>query len=256
MAKLHGRRRLIQIIKDVAAGNYSSEILELTGPQYPAEVQELAEAVGLMMIRIQAREEHLELLTERIKNNSVKTVTSIAHALAARDEYTEGHGERVGLYAMRLARRLELPEAEVERLGIAGTLHDIGKIGFSDRIFSDEDTRDNDELMGEIRNHPRWGYDILKDLDFLGVIPEYVLTHHEHMDGSGYPRGLRGESIPLGGRILAVADHFDAMTTNRPYREKKSPEEALKIMAQLAGQRLDPVLVSWFTEDVRQLGVV
>eukprot|EP00831_Metopus_contortus_P048435 TRINITY_DN39505_c0_g1_i1.p4 TRINITY_DN39505_c0_g1~~TRINITY_DN39505_c0_g1_i1.p4 ORF type:complete len:130 (-),score=40.72 TRINITY_DN39505_c0_g1_i1:173-562(-) len=119
---------------------YTDEIHYLTGPDYSPEIQELAEAVSLMMVKIEAREDRLEQLLAKIRRDTVNTVTSVVHALGARDAYTEGHGERVGVYARRLAQRLGLPSDEVERIRIAGTLHDIGKIGFSDRIFTCGDT--------------------------------------------------------------------------------------------------------------------
>lgn len=255
MTPIKGQERLIRAIKDVAAGNYSSEILELTGPEYPEDIRELAEAVGLMMVKIEAREYHLEQLFETIKTNTLNTVTAVAGALGARDAYTEGHGERVGAYAERLAQRLELSDDEVERIRIAGILHDIGKIGFSDQIFSNEDTRINEKMLLEIRSHPQWGYDILKDLDFLGPALEYVYGHHERMDGQGYPRGLSGADIPLGARILAVVDCFDAMTTNRPYQQGKTPQEALGILGNLAGDSLDPDLVDAFIDEVESGGM-
>jgi HD-GYP domain-containing protein (c-di-GMP phosphodiesterase class II) len=177
------------------------------------------------------------------------------NALGARDTYTEGHGERVGAYAERLAKRLKLSEHEVEHIRIAGILHDIGKIGFSDLIFSDEETRINEQMLLEIRSHPQWGYDILKSLHFLGPALDYVFSHHEKLDGTGYPRGLCGDEIPLGGRILAVADTFDAMTTNRPYRQGKTPQDALIILGKIAGSSLDPDLVDAFIDEVESGGM-
>ncbi|WP_041720247.1 HD-GYP domain-containing protein [Pseudodesulfovibrio piezophilus] len=255
MASLCARERLLLAIKDVAAGNYSNEILELTGPEYPEDIRELAEAVGLMMVKIEAREDHLERLLETIKFNSLNTVTAVACALGARDAYTEGHGERVGAYAERLARRLGLSETETEHIRTAGILHDIGKIGFSDHVFSGEDSSMNQQMLLEIRSHPQWGYDILKDLNFLGPALDYVYCHHERMDGKGYPRGLTASEIPLGGRILAVVDCFDAMTTNRPYQKGKTPQEAFSILGSLADTALDSDLVDLFIDEIESGGM-
>jgi len=255
MTPLKGQEHLIRIIKEISGGKYTDEILELTGPGYPPEIQELAEAVGLMMVKIEAREFHLEQLYDRIKLNTLNTVTAVANALGARDAYTEGHGERVGIYAERLARRLELTDDEVERIRIAGTLHDIGKIGFSDQIFSNEDTRMNKGMLLEIRSHPQWGYDILKNLEFLGPALEYVFDHHERLDGKGYPRGLSATDIPLGARILAVVDCFDAMTTDRPYQKGKTPQEAFTILGELANVALDPDLVDAFIDEIENNGM-
>lgn len=255
MTSLKGQEKLLRIIKEVAAGSYSNEIIELTGPEYPDEVRELAEAVSMMMVKIEAREFHLEQLYETIKTNTLNTVTAVAGALGARDTYTEGHGERVGAYGERLAIRLGLPDYEVERIRIAGILHDIGKIGFSDLIFSNEGTDVNEDMLLEIRSHPQWGFDILKNLEFLGPALDYVYGHHERMDGRGYPRGLTGDEIPLGARILAVADCFDAMTTDRPYQRGKTPQEAFGILGILAGDALDPDVVDAFIEEVESGGM-
>lgn len=249
-------KRLMRIIQQIAAGKYSDEIIELTGPEYPPNVQELAEAVAMMMVKIEAREQHLEQVLERIKENSLKTVTSIAMALGRRDEYTEGHGERVGAYSERLARRMGLAEADVEDIRVAGILHDIGKIGFSDRMFCNEDTSMNEAMMLEIRSHPQWGYDILSGLDYLGPVLDYVYAHHERLDGQGYPRGLEGDQIPLGARILAVADCFDAMTTDRPYQRGRPPQVALSILGTMAESgALDPALVEIFMEEIEENGM-
>ncbi len=255
MTSLKGQERLLRIIKEISQGKYSNDIHELTGPGYPPEIQDLAEAVGMMMVKIEAREFHLEQLYDTIKVNTLNTVTAVANALGTRDAYTEGHGERVGIYAERLARRLGLGHDEAELVRVAGTLHDIGKIGFSDQILSNEDTRLSEDMLLEIQKHPQWGYDILKNLEFLGPALEYVFCHHERLDGKGYPRGLDGPAIPMGARILAVADCFDAMTTTRPYQKGMTPQEAFAILGKLSGNALDPDLVEAFIKEVEENGM-
>jgi len=249
------RARIVRIIKEIAAGNYSDEIMELTREEYPPEIREVAEAVGLMMVRIEAREFGMEQLHEKIREDALKTVTAIARALAARDAYTEGHGDRVGAYAARLARRLGLDAEEAERLRVAGVLHDIGKIGFSDRLFHNDDTRLDEEMLDEIRHHPQWGHAILADLDFLGPVRDYILCHHERLDGAGYPAGLAGGRIPLAVRILSVADCFDAMTTDRSYQKARSPETALALMREMAGSALDGEVVEALALEIAQGGL-
>ena len=217
--------KLITVIEEVANGNYSDDIMEFTKPGYHQIVQRVAEAVGMMMVKVEAREHRLEQLIEelkdlndRLKNNIIKTVVTIANALGARDNYTEGHAVRVAAYAVRLARRLELPEEQIEHIRIGAVLHDIGKISFSDKVFSDQDFRISEDLLQEIRSHPERGVNILTDLDFLGPAIDYVHYHHERLDGSGYPSGLKGEEIPLGAQIVSTADCFDAITTERCYQ--------------------------------------
>jgi len=245
----------LRIIRTISSGTYSEDIMDLTGPAYPPEIQELAEAVGLMMVRIEAREDRLEQLLGKIKKDTVNTVTAVVHALGARDAYSEGHGERVGVYARRLAQRVGLDKEEVERIRIAGALHDIGKIGFSDRIFAESAAPPNAEMIREIHQHPKWGYEILKDLDFLGPALEYVYAHHERMDGKGYPRGLKGEEIPLGARIIAVADCFDAIHTDRPYRKGRDFPQACEELHHLAGSYLDAGLVEVFIVELEKNGI-
>ncbi len=251
---MKGKNRLLAIIKNIAQGEYSGEIMELTRDEFPDEIRDLAEAVGLMMVKIEAREFYLEQLNERLRENVLKTVTATANALGARDVYTEGHGTRVGAYAERLAKRLGLDEDEVRTIRIAGILHDIGKIGCSDRVFTDENAALSEDLLREIRQHPISGFDILKELDFLGSALEYVSAHHERPDGSGYPYGLKADQIPFGASIISVADCFDAMTTTRPYRQGKTVDQALAILRKIAGTQLDQALVEAFIQEISENG--
>jgi putative nucleotidyltransferase with HDIG domain len=236
-----------------ARGDYSQPLLELTHPDQPEPIRSLAEAMALMMVKVEAREyelaqlvEELRRLNERLRQAALGTMEAMASALEARDEYTLGHAQRVGAYAEALARRLGLAEAEVEWVRIGGLLHDIGKIGFSDRLFSDEDLNLSQELWEEIKQHPARGVGILKDLDFLAPALDCVLFHHERIDGKGYPQGIAGEAIPLGARIVAVADVYDAVTTDRPYKKGRTPDQALAILRELAGQALCPECVAAF----------
>lgn len=252
---MKGQKELLAIIKRIAAGEYSGEIMQLTRPEYPQEIREMAEAVGMMMVGIEAREYNLELLLEKLKDNALKTVLGMANALSTRDVYTKGHAERVSRYAERLARRRGLTEDEVEYVRIGGMLHDIGKIGFSDRLLANQDTKPDPDMLEEIRTHPIWGMQILQELDFLGPVLEFVHGHHERMDGKGYPRGIPAGELSEGVRILAVADCFDAITTNRTYQQGQSAEEAFVILRKLAGDHLDPELVEVFIDEIAQYGL-
>ena len=245
-------QQLIAHIEAIAAGDYSSDIMELTKETQPESVRRIAEAVGMMMVRIEAREMRLEQLRAQIQENTLHTVKSIADALGTRDLYTQGHGNRVGDLAARTARRAGLSPREVEAIRLAGILHDIGKIGFSDDIFNNEDTLPNETMREDIRKHPRWGYEILNNLKFLGSIPELVFCHHERLDGRGYPRGLKGDEIPFEARFINVADCYDAMTTQRSYQHAMGREKAFSILEKLAGPSLDPGIVSLFINEVTQ----
>ena len=238
--------KLITHIEAIASGDYSNDIMELTKENQPEDIRRIAEAVGMMMVRIEAREMRLEQLYTEIQINTLRTVQSIANALGTRDTYTKGHGQRVGDMASRTARQAGLPDKDVEAIRLSGILHDIGKIGFTDDIFSNEDTRPNDAMMERIRMHPTWGHEILTNLKFLGDVPEFVFCHHERLDGQGYPRGLKGDEIPLPARFISVADCYDAITTQRCYQDARSQEKAFSILEKLAGPSLDPEIVELF----------
>lgn len=254
--------KLIHIIEEVAKGNYSNDIMEFTKPGHSEMIQRVAEAIGMMMVRVEAREVRLEQLVRNLRDlnrllekNTTQTVMAIAHALGARDKYTEGHGYRVSVCSERLARKMGLPEKEVEEIRVGGMLHDIGKIGFSDRVFSDEDISFSEGMVAEIHKHPEIGVDILKGLTFLGPILDYVHYHHENLDGTGYPNGLKGDEIPLGARIISVADCFDAVTTDRPYHKGITIEEAFAMLREISG-KMSPELVEAFIEEIEEKGIV
>lgn len=255
--------RLVAVIEDVAQGKYSNDIMEFTKPGRSETIQRVAEAVGMMMVQVEAREFRLEQLIEDLrklnalmKQGIIQTVITIANALGARDVYTRGHAQRVAAYAERLARRMGLPPEEVEGIRIGGMLHDIGKIGFSDRVFHNEDVKLAQDLLEEIHRHPNTGVAILKDLDFLGPVLDTVRSHHERADGTGYPQGLAGEQVPLGARIVGVADTFDAMTTDRPYQKGKTQGEAFAILRQIRGKAFSADVVDAFIHDVEENGMV
>jgi len=255
--------KLISIIEEVADGKYSNDIMEFTTPGHSETVQRIAEAVGMMMVRIEAREMRLEQLIDELsklnallKKNIIETVITIANALGARDPYTEGHGMRVAIYSERLARRMGLAQNEIENIRIGGMLHDIGKIGFSDQMFSSDDVKISEEMFEEIHHHPEIGANILKDIEFLGPVLAYVRHHHEGVDGKGYPDGLKGEDIPIGAKIISVADCFDAITTERPYQQGRNREEAFAILADIGDKGLPAELVEMFIKDIKENGML
>lgn len=253
---------LIKIMEEIASGKYSNDIMQFTTPGHPEFIQRMAEAMGMMMVKIEARELRLEGLIQelqdlnaRLKKNIIQTVITIANALGARDEYTEGHALRVAIYSERLAARMGLSWEDIETVRMGGLLHDIGKIGFSDRIFSNEDVHISNDILEEIHQHPKIGVSILKDLDFLGPVLDFVLYHHERVDGTGYPCSLKASEIPLGAMIISVADCFDAITTDRPYKKGVCQDEAFSILRNLSDRLLSPELVETFIEEVEENGM-
>lgn len=182
----------------------------------------------------------------------VGVVRAMVSAIEAKDPYTCGHSERVAMVAQLLARQLGLVETDCERIYLSGLLHDVGKIGVRDGVLGKPGKLDADEFA-EIRRHPDQGWAILQDLDQLDYAFPGVLHHHESFDGNGYPDGLVGDAIPLAARILAVADSFDAMASNRPYRQGMPHEKVHAILHKGAGQQWDPLVVDAFFQIVDQI---
>ena len=190
-------------------------------------------------------------LYEREHKIFIHTSISLAAAIDARDPYTHGHTERVTQYALTISSELEdMPEALAyknfkETLHVASLLHDVGKIGVPDSIL-DKNTQLTKEEYEKVKEHSVTGAAILYPIRELGDIAKEVRAHHERFDGTGYPDGLKGEEIPFVARIISVADTFDAITSDRPYRQKKMAEVAMQIIKDNSGTQFDPIVVSAF----------
>jgi len=175
----------------------------------------------------------------------VGTVKSLVRTLEARDAYTRGHSDRVAAVARIIAREAGYSKERAERLHLTGLLHDIGKIGVPDQVLN-KPGRLEDSERDAIQQHPQIGYEILRSIPSLDDVLPGVLHHHESLDGSGYPHGLSGDEIPLDARILAIADAFDAMTSDRPYRSGMPVSRAIEILTDGAGGQWDPDIVAVF----------
>ncbi|MBF0406057.1 MAG: GAF domain-containing protein [Candidatus Riflebacteria bacterium] len=189
-------------------------------------------------------------LYAKTKEQYLSMVAALAAAIETKDAYTHGHSKNVMEYAVKIAREMALSEDEIETIKFAGLLHDIGKIGIKDMILSKVGTLTHEE-KSELRNHPQYGAFIMEQIDFLKEIAPLTLSHHEKYDGSGYPLGLKGEEIPLGARILAVADTFDSMIADRPYRKAFPLDYVITEMKKVAGSQLDPRVVEVFLSILR-----
>lgn len=185
-----------------------------------------------------------ELLDEK-EQLMVSMIRSLVSAIEAKDQYTSGHSERVALYTKRIAEEFGYLEDEADKLYLTALLHDVGKIGVSDAVLKKEGKLSADEYA-EIAKHPDEGWAILGDLEQLRYVLPGVLHHHERWDGRGYPDGLAGEEIPLDGRVMAVADTYDAMTSDRPYRKGMPVDKAETILREGAGTQWDPRCVDAF----------
>jgi putative nucleotidyltransferase with HDIG domain len=194
-------------------------------------------------------------LYDDLRNLFYNTVETLIRAIQARDRYTSGHSTRVSRYALLIAEKLGLTTKEKHQLYLASMLHDIGKIGIPDELLNREGKL-TDEQIRQIRNHVNVGASMLKALGDMQPIIPLILHHHEAWDGSGYPDGLDGEQIPLMSRILAVADSYDAMTSDRPYRGAMSKAEAIDEITRFSGRSFDPKIVDVFLEVVGEQAAV
>lgn len=167
---------------------------------------------------------------------------TLSQAIEHRDGYTHGHSLRVSQYAVLLGKEMGLPDDEVELLHYAGLLHDIGKIGIKDSIMK-KDGRYTVEEYEEMKGHAAMGAEMVRGMKFLGKAEKWIRHHHERWDGTGYPQGLKGQDIPLGARIIACADSFDAMTSDRPYKDAITWEAAEKELLDKSGTQFDPEVV-------------
>lgn len=190
-------------------------------------------------------------LHEELKGVLLNTVESLAAAIEAKDLYTHGHCRRVAEYSAAIAQEIGLPAKEIADLKLAGILHDIGKIGVSDSILKKPGELNSQELM-EIRSHPVKGTEIIEHIESMSNIALWIRHHHERYDGTGYPDGLEGEDIPLHSRILAVADAYDALTSNRSYSPRYPYYIPLAKLRIDSGSHFDPEMVDVFLDLTRQ----
>lgn len=184
-------------------------------------------------------------LYESLEESYLDTIRALVSAMEAKDRYTRGHSERVRRYALKTACVLKLNDAEMQQLNYAGYLHDIGKIGIADTLLSKVEPL-TDEEYALIKKHPDIGHAILKDVKHLAATCAIIKCEHERYDGNGYPNGLKQNQIPIGARIIAVADAFDAMTTDRPYHKAISRRAATRNLKKESGRQFDPRVVKAF----------
>jgi putative nucleotidyltransferase with HDIG domain len=184
-----------------------------------------------------------------MENLFFSSIRALTNAVDAKDRYTRGHSERVTAYAVRLARHIGLSEAEIETVQLSGLLHDVGKIAVPERILNKPGPL-IDEEFAVVKEHPARGAEIVSTIKSPNIpaVVQGVMHHHERWDGSGYPDGLKGYDTPLTARLLAIADAFDAMTSDRPYRRGYSVEHALSLIGEAGGTQFDAELAGHFLE--------
>jgi HD-GYP domain-containing protein (c-di-GMP phosphodiesterase class II) len=209
------------------------------------QLKVFAREVGVLYSAERVRRRELEHALESAREMYIATMKSLAHVVEAKDPTTRGHLDRTAHYGLALARKVDPELAERPEVAYGFFLHDIGKVGIPESILCKAGPLTDLEWI-VMRSHPNQGARIVEPIPFMGEAVEIVRTHHERFDGGGYPLGLRGEEIPLAARIFAIADSFDAMTSDRPYRSALSSEEAVAEICAGSGTQFDPTCVEAF----------
>lgn len=211
------------------------------------EIEELHEELARLRAQLAQRDREAELRERQLRAACEATVRALADAVEARDAYTARHAERVAAYGLEIARACGMDTSAGPELEFGFLLHDIGKIAISDAILY-KPGRLTDDERDAMRRHPVIGEEIVRGIDFLAGARQVVRSHHERWDGAGYPDRLAGERIPLAARVFAVADTFDALTSDRPYRAAASFREARRVIAAAAGTQFDPTVAAAFDD--------
>jgi ribonuclease P protein subunit RPR2 len=211
------------------------------------QLKVFAREIGILYTAERVRTRELEHALETAREMYIATMKSLAHVVEAKDPTTRGHLDRTAHYGVTLARRIDPALADRPEVAYGFFLHDIGKVGIPESILCKAGPLTELEWI-VMRSHPNQGARIMEPIPFMGEAVEIVRSHHERWDGAGYPRGLRGEEIPLAARIFAIADSFDAMTSDRPYRSALSLEAAIEEIRRGAGTQFDPECVKAFEQ--------
>jgi putative nucleotidyltransferase with HDIG domain len=240
--------RLVEATRLVSAGDLDHQAPVTTHD----EIGELTDSFNQMTRSLKEKSASLRTTMTQLQDTYLMTIEALAAAVEARDPYTHGHTRRVEEYAVIMAKELGCTEAEIGALRRASVLHDIGKIGIEDAILRKQARLEPDEAM-RMQKHPVIGVDMLKGIDFLDPVLPLIRHHHERWDGNGYPDELRADEIPLGARILAVADAVDAMTSDRPYRAARTFEYAKTEILKGSATHFDPEVVTAFIKSQRAI---
>jgi putative nucleotidyltransferase with HDIG domain len=211
--------------------------------------RQLAENLGIE----KTLKKEIEKAHRDIRRINLGTIEALVKTVEIKDPYTLGHSKRVSKISVSIAENMGIKNSKLKQIEVAGLLHDIGKIGINELILN-KTTRLTEEEFNEIKKHPGFGVAILKNMELLKDIVPLVYCHHEKFNGKGYPAGLAGEKIPLGARIIAVADAFDAMTSNRSYRTAWDKEKAIQEIKKGLGNHFDSDVVKFFIQTIDKEG--
>jgi HD-GYP domain-containing protein (c-di-GMP phosphodiesterase class II) len=243
----HPVRELAGGAHRIASGDFSQRI-EVTSR---TELGDLGNSFNVMTDQVERFIGDLQKSAQENRELFIGTVKGLAAAIDGKDPYTRGHSERVSRFSMAIAQRLGLSDEEIEKIRISALLHDVGKIAIDDNILK-KPAALTDEEYEIMKKHPQKGYKIMSQIPAMKEFLAGMYMHHEMVNGMGYPQGLKGDEIPLMGKIVAVADTFDAMTTDRPYQKAMKFEDALARIESFVGTRYDPGVVAAFSEACKE----
>ncbi len=241
LCRIHPQMPVVLITEfgDIQA---SRKALEAGAADFITKPFELATLPFILENNLQRKKLESQRLSNERADVLFKAIKALAAAIDAKSHYTGSHSARMADLCLDIGRELGLGQVQLNALELAAHIHDVGKIGTPDYVLSKPGKLSEDEWV-DILKHPGMGADFLSGIDELSEVASAVRHHHEHMDGTGYPDGLKGEAIPILARVLAVADAYEAMTSERPYRPAISSEEALSELQANAGTQFDPVVV-------------
>jgi HD-GYP domain-containing protein (c-di-GMP phosphodiesterase class II) len=243
----HPVRELASGAHRIASGDFSQRISVTSR----TELGDLGNSFNLMTDQVERFISDLQKSAEENRQLFIGTVKGLAAAIDGKDPYTRGHSERVSRFSVAIAQRMGLTDDEVEKIRISALLHDVGKIGIDDNILK-KPAALTDEEFEVMKKHPQKGYKIMSQIPAMKEFLPGMYMHHEMVDGNGYPQGLKGEEIPIMGKIVAVADTFDAMTTDRPYQKAMKFEDAVARIEFFVNTRYDAAVVTAFAEACRE----
>jgi putative nucleotidyltransferase with HDIG domain len=243
-------KKLTQPVQELAIGAHriaSGDFSQRIEVRSRTELGALGDSFNLMTDQLENYIKDLQRSADENRELFLGTVKGLAAAIDGKDPYTRGHSERVSRISLAIAQRLGLADDECEKIRISALLHDVGKIAIDDNILKKPAALTDDEFV-IMKQHPQKGYKIMSQIRAMKEFLPGMYMHHEMVNGQGYPQGLKGDEIPLMAKIVAVADTFDAMTTDRPYQQAMKFEDAVKRIETFVGTRYDPGVVSAFVQ--------
>lgn len=243
-------KKLTQPVQELAIGAHriaSGDFSQRINVRSRTELGDLGDSFNLMTDQLEHYIKDLQRSADENRELFLGTVKGLSAAIDGKDPYTRGHSERVSRMSVAIAQRLGLPDDECEKIRISALLHDVGKIAIDDNILKKPAALTDDEFL-IMKEHPQKGYKIMSQIRAMKEFLPGMYMHHEMINGQGYPQGLKGDEIPLMAKVVAVADTFDAMTTDRPYQQAMKFEDAVARIQSFVGTRYDSSVVSAFVE--------